>query len=227
MSVIRPEMTTPVDPQRYDKDYYENGPILGISGYMNYSWMPELTLRMAHKLIMALPIQPGDRVLDFGCAKGFLVKAMRILDITAFGVDISAYAIAHADGEVREYCRCITGASDATIFDGDYEWMIAKDVFEHLVEDELIALLTLARVRVRRLFAVVPLASDDHTGKYIIAEYDRDVTHKLAKSMAWWRSAFERCGWNVQVAAHCFPGCKENWTNVSADGNGFFVVERS
>jgi cyclopropane fatty-acyl-phospholipid synthase-like methyltransferase len=52
---------------------------------MNYSWMPELTIRMAHHLIQQLPIRSAETVLDYGCAKGFLVRALRILDIDAHG----------------------------------------------------------------------------------------------------------------------------------------------
>ena len=59
--------------------------------------------------MLALPIAEGERILDFGCAKGFLVKAMRILDVAAQGVDVSKYAIDRVDGEeeakARVYCR--------------------------------------------------------------------------------------------------------------------------
>ena len=49
-------------------------------------------------------IQPG-RVLDAGCAKGFLVEALRDRGIEAFGVDISEYAISEVRPDIREYCR--------------------------------------------------------------------------------------------------------------------------
>ena len=35
----------------------------------------------------------GDRVLDIGCAKGFLVKDLLDLGIDAYGVDVSEYAL--------------------------------------------------------------------------------------------------------------------------------------
>ena len=215
-----------VDPATYDEDYFERGPILGISGYQNYSWMPELTIRMAHKLVLELPIRPGQSVLDFGCAKGFLVKALRILDVDATGVDVSAYAIAHADGAVREHCRRIRDVHDPALFAGHHDWMLAKDVFEHLVPEDLAALLQRARGHVDRIFIAVPLAADDESGKYIVAQYDQDVTHRIAKSMAWWTRLFEQQGWRVVRAAHVFPGCKENWTKAWPESNGFFVIER-
>ena len=43
------------------------------------------------------------RVLDVGCAKGFLVEALRDRGVEAFGIDVSEYAI----GEVRPDIRAI------------------------------------------------------------------------------------------------------------------------
>jgi SAM-dependent methyltransferase len=49
---------------------------------------------------------PGVKtVLDVGCAKGFLVKALRNLGLQAYGVDISEYAIGKAESGMREYLR--------------------------------------------------------------------------------------------------------------------------
>ena len=65
----------------YDEDYFERGLSSGKSGYDNYRWLPELTIKFAYKIIKELNLREGDRVLDYGCAKGFFVKALRILDI--------------------------------------------------------------------------------------------------------------------------------------------------
>lgn len=49
---------------------------------------------------------PGLRnVLDVGCAKGFLVKALRNLGIQAYGIDISEYALSKAEASIRPYLR--------------------------------------------------------------------------------------------------------------------------
>ena len=105
-----------VEPKSYDADYFERGVRTQKSGYQNYSWLPELTLKMAHHLVTQLPLEECQKVLDFGCAKGFLVKALRILDIEAYGVDISRYAIDCVDPEVRGLCDLVTGASDPKCF---------------------------------------------------------------------------------------------------------------
>lgn len=43
------------------------------------------------------------RVLDVGCAKGFLVKAFKDMGIQVYGVDTSGYAISNAPSDVKAY----------------------------------------------------------------------------------------------------------------------------
>jgi predicted TPR repeat methyltransferase len=211
---------------QYNEEYFERGPITGISGYMNYSWMPELTLRMAHYMITQLPLEANAKVLDFGCAKGFLVKALRILGVDAYGCDISAYAISNSDSAVSRFCSLATEANDISIFNRDYDWMIAKDVFEHIPEPELQMLLVNAKNSVNRMFVVVPLGVDDTSNKFVVPEYDKDITHVLARSKQWWIDFFEAQGWKVNKFSYSFLGCKENWTYSWPEGNSFFQLQR-
>jgi SAM-dependent methyltransferase len=213
--------------KRYDEEYYERGVYTGISGYMNYGWMPELTLRMAHFLITNLNITTHHKVLDFGCAKGFLVKALRLMDVDAFGADVSDYAISRSDSAVSKYCFHITDCSDEKLYVNKYDFMISKDVFEHVPESELRKLLKMSINNYEKIFAVIPLASNDESGKYIIPDYDRDITHIIAKSKDWWTNLFNECGWKIANFSHSFPGCKENWTKSFPDGNGFFLLEKA
>ena len=203
----------------YDEDYYERGAIVGKSGYMNYSWMPELTIRMAHFMIMNLGISRNDRVLDYGCAKGFLVKALRILGINAEGVDVSRYAIDFIDAAVKQQCRHITSHADA-----NYDLMIAKDVLEHIAEDDLRDLLPMARKHCKKMFAAIPVAPDDTCNTFVVPEYNKDITHVTAKSVQWWWSVFEDAGWHVDQFSHTFLGMKQNWTDAFAKGNAFFII---
>ncbi len=214
----------PVSPETYDQTYFESGLVAGVSGYMNYTWLAEQTLRMAHRFILDLPIRRGDKVLDFGCAKGFLVKAFRILDVEAYGADVSKYALDHAPVEVADYCSLISGCDDSRLFPRSYDWLIGKDVFEHLVEKELRTLLRHATGKVKKMFAAIPLAANDECGKYIIPAYDQDITHVTAKTLGWWKDLFVSEGWRVETAAHTFEGCKENWTKVWNEGNAFFII---
>ena len=191
---------------------------------MNYRWMPELTLRMIFHMVNELGIRKSQRILDFGCAKGFIVKAFRIFDFEAYGVDVSEYAIKNADSGVRDYCDLIHGVADPRVFARKYDWMISKDVFEHICEQDLMFLLEEASSYVDTIFAVVPVAVDDTINSYIIPEYNRDVTHIIIKSAEWWEKLFVSCGWTSVKVTNSFPGCKENWTSKWKNGNAFFIL---
>jgi SAM-dependent methyltransferase len=57
----------------------------------------------------AIAAIPGVRtVLDVGCAKGFLVKALRDAGIDARGVDLSEYAVGAADSSIRGFLRVMS-----------------------------------------------------------------------------------------------------------------------
>lgn len=48
----------------------------------------------------------GKRVMELGCAKGFVVEDLRALGVDAYGCDISAYAISQASDSIRSYLQC-------------------------------------------------------------------------------------------------------------------------
>ena len=60
----------------YDRDYFENGHETGKSGYSNYRWLGEPTIKMSESIISYCDLEINDSILDYGCAKGFLIKAL-------------------------------------------------------------------------------------------------------------------------------------------------------
>lgn len=73
------------------------------------------------------------RVLDIGCAEGYLVYAFYNLGIEAYGVDISQYAISHSPGQVREFLFKIDVDCEALPFENKtFDVVTAIDIVEHL-----------------------------------------------------------------------------------------------
>jgi SAM-dependent methyltransferase len=203
----------------YNEDYFERGIACGISLYDNYRWIPELTIPLAMTLIDHLDIKRTDKVLDIGCAKGYLVKAFRMLYRQAWGIDKSNYAIDKVDPEVIDFCfRCAIG--HISYLPDTFQLAIAKDVFEHLTIEEL--LVVLHNIHTDRLFVVVPLGED---GKYRVPAYELDKTHLIREDEVWWMSFFEDNDWKVTNFTYRVPGIKDNWAFYS-NGNGFFLLKR-
>lgn len=202
----------------YGYDYFERGLATGISLYENYRWIPELTIPLAMSYIDILDLSRQDDILDFGCAKGYVVKALRLLYRKAWGCDISHYAINCADEETKPYLKQ-SFEEKAIPFIRHFSWIITKDTLEHIDESCLPNILNELREFTLQIFAVIPLGKDN---KFVVPAYNLDTTHKVAKDLTWWVSMFESTGWKVWEATHHMQGIKDNWANYDL-GNGFFI----
>lgn len=60
------------------------------------------------------------KVLDVGCAKGFLVKAFEDVGINAWGVDVSEYAISNAPVDIRSKLYRVDLNRDILPFKDEY-----------------------------------------------------------------------------------------------------------
>jgi SAM-dependent methyltransferase len=84
--------------KQYGEMYFDGPREYGYGGYRyDGRWLP-----VARDIIDHFGLKPGMRVLDVGCAKGFLVKDLMLAcpGLEAFGLDISYYAITHSEPEV-------------------------------------------------------------------------------------------------------------------------------
>ena len=84
--------------RQYGEAYFDGSREVGYGGYRyDGRWIP-----VAEDIVKHFNLKPGDRVLDVGCAKGFLVKdLMKVCPgLEAFGLDISEYALMHCEPEV-------------------------------------------------------------------------------------------------------------------------------
>jgi SAM-dependent methyltransferase len=84
--------------KQYGEMYFDGPREYGYGGYRyDGRWIP-----VARDIIDHFGLKPGMRVLDVGCAKGFLVKDLMLAcpGLEAFGFDISYYAIMHCEPEV-------------------------------------------------------------------------------------------------------------------------------
>ena len=210
----------------YTKEYYEDGESLGLSCYKNYRWMPDLTIPMCQAIIAGLSIDKDNNICDFGCAKGYLVKAFHELGYhKTCGIDISQYAIENCDYSVKSYVFHDTGYHSlrlGSIVGYDLDWIICKDVLEHISYEELDNTLEQFLESSKNVFIVVPLGSN---GKYFVEEYEKDVTHIIREDLQWWKKQIENAGFIVEYFDYQFPGVKENWAHCK-NGNGFFIAKR-
>lgn len=205
--------------QVYDEDYYLRGVAKGISNYTDYRWMEERTMAMAKRLIEVMGIRPGDRFLDFGCARGFAVKALRRLGVDAWGSDISKWAVENCDAEVRGYVH-------NDVQPGGYDHVLLKDLAEHLEPAELLHVIDrLLSIMEKSMLLVVPLSAVKD-GPYVREEDNKDVTHIVRWPLEEWLRFLQRPGDEfVLTASWHIPGLKP--TSLSSpESCGFIMIRR-
>jgi ubiquinone/menaquinone biosynthesis C-methylase UbiE len=121
--------------RQYGELYFDGPREYGYGGYRyDGRWLP-----VARDIVAHWNLKPGDRVLDVGCAKGFLVKDLMTVcpGLEAFGVDISEYALKHCEPEVIG--RLHHGNAVALPFpDASFQAVISINTVHNLERDELI-----------------------------------------------------------------------------------------
>ncbi len=85
----------------YDKDYYAHYGCGPLPYERSAHWTNAFAL-IADQVIRC--VQP-KRVLDAGCAMGFLVEAFWDRGVECYGIDLSPYAISQVRRDMQRYCR--------------------------------------------------------------------------------------------------------------------------
>ena len=113
-------------------EYYFSGNLFGAgieSGYKEEDYYPG-RLDLAKKL--KKHFNP-TKVLDIGCAKGFLVKAFHDLGVQAEGTDISEYAIKLAPKQVRKNLHIVDSDLEPLPFpNNSFDLIICMGTLEYM-----------------------------------------------------------------------------------------------
>jgi len=172
--------------ETFGEDYYMNGIESGISNYVDYKWLPELTLPMAKSFIDIFGIEKEATVLDFGCSRGYFVKALREHDVRSFGVDISEWAIKNCHEDVRGYV-----SNKIEDYPPTFNYIFSKDVLEHIPTEVLPNTLEkLFSICTEAAIFIVPLAKSEG-GEYIYPNDELDKTHIHRKTIQGWVDLIE------------------------------------
>jgi ubiquinone/menaquinone biosynthesis C-methylase UbiE len=122
--------------KQYGEMYFDGPRDYGYGGYhYDGRWIP-----VAKDIIEHYQLKKGDKVLDVGCAKGFLVKDLMIAcpGLEAFGLDISEYALKHCEPEVVG--RLHKGSADDMPFpDGSFDAVISLNTIHNFKKAGVLA----------------------------------------------------------------------------------------
>lgn len=89
--------------KQFDRDYWDGDRRICYGGYRyDGRWR-----KVADAFVAHYGLKPGDRILDIGCGKGFLLYDLTqaVPGIEIHGIDISTYALENAKEEVKGALR--------------------------------------------------------------------------------------------------------------------------
>jgi ubiquinone/menaquinone biosynthesis C-methylase UbiE len=139
--------------REYGFHYFDGPREYGYGGYRyDGRWVP-----IAEDMIRHFDLKPGDRVLDVGCAKGFLVKDFMKAcpGIEAFGIDVSRYALMNCEPEVIGRLH-LGNATELPFPDNSFKAAVAINSIHNLDRDQcIVALKELQRVSGGRAYVQV------------------------------------------------------------------------
>ena len=140
--------------QFYGQEYYDGPKEQGAkSGYAGYS-ASDPAIAAAVRIVKGY-FAPR-RVLDLGCAKGFLVDALRRAKVDAWGLDVSSYAINAAPPSVRQYVA-VGSCTDVDKPANEFDLVVCNETLEHLTqENALRAVAEIYRVTADKTWITTP-----------------------------------------------------------------------
>jgi SAM-dependent methyltransferase len=176
--------------KKFDFDYWDGSRDTGYGGHRyDGRW-----LGFAKRIAGHYGLKPGDRVLDVGCGKGFLIFELlqAVPGLRVAGIDVSTYAIANAKEEVRPYLQ-VGSAVSLPYPDRSFDVVLSINTLHNLQLPELeLALREIERVAIR--------------GKYVVVDGYRTEQEKV-NLLYWqltcecfftpkeWEWVFEKCGY--------------------------------
>lgn len=121
--------------KQYGYDYWDGKRRYGYGGY---KYIEGYWTRVAEPLLEHYGLQAGDKVLDVGCGKGFLLyDMMKVLPgLIVGGIDISQYGIEHAKDEVKPFLQ-VGNATDLPYEDNSFDLVISINTLHNLYIYEL------------------------------------------------------------------------------------------
>jgi len=199
----------PIPAGWYDAAYFEDG--IKSNWRDGYTWASFAGVFTETAAFLLDTFPDAQSYLDVGCAKGFLVRALRAAGRTCWGIDHSAWALEHADAFAQPYLA--RARAEELAADRQFDFILAFGLLPELTESQAEAFLRRARALARvGLVAVIrsfETAEDEQ--RYRDSGDDDDLSHILMRTRAWWHEMFLRAGWRQDPLHQAFErGCRNH-----------------
>lgn len=192
----------------YGEDYFES--LDGGLGYQDSTMWEDIAHcvkeitgydRAARK-----DVSGGMSLIDWGCAKGYLVKHLRRRGYEAWGLDVSEYAISNGAEEVKDHLRVfdMTDHRFGTQWESGYfDVATCFETMEHIPHVRAENGEFKTGIAIKHMYdnlkpggrLVMTICTEDQPG------WDSDPTHVTIRSHDFWRVLFESYGFVYDASA--------------------------
>lgn len=177
--------------RKFGKDFFDGDRNHGYGGfnYMSRFWQPVIPTFEKH-----FNLDESSKVLDVGCAKGFMLFDMKesIPGITVEGIDVSSYAIENSKEEVKEFLK-VADVRNLPFEDNSFDVVISINTIHNLEREECgKALQEIERVSRGKSFITVDAYRNEEEKE---AMYAWNLTAKTIMSVDEWIEFFDEVGY--------------------------------
>jgi len=177
--------------RQFGREFFDGDRRHGYGGfnYMPRFWQPVIPTFQQHFGLTA-----QSKVLDVGCAKGFMLHDMAELipGITVKGVDVSTYAIEHAIDDMKPHVS-VASAVKLPFPDKSFDVVISINTVHNLVRDDCAtALREIERVARSGAFITVDAYRDDDEKRRMMAW---NLTAQTIMHVDEWKAFFAEIGY--------------------------------
>ena len=177
--------------RKFGKDFFDGDKKYGYGGhYYNEKYW----FSVVEDIINFYKLDNNSKILDIGCAKGFMLYEFKKIlpNASLTGIDISEYAIKNCKEEVKNYLQ-VGNAKKLNFADNTFDLVIAINTIHNLEEKECgDALKQIQRVSKKNSYVVLDAYSNNKEKESM---YDWNLTGKTIKHTQDWIKFFKENGY--------------------------------
>lgn len=172
--------------RKFDEDFFDGDRKYGYGGF---SYNPKYWTVVVRDLVNYYKLKPGSKVLDVGCAKGFMLFDLKrqFPEIEVRGIDISNYAIKNAHEKIKEFLK-VGNATKIEFEDNYFDLVISINTVHNLdFEDCKRSIKEISRVSKKNSFLTVDAFNSEEEKERM---HMWNLTAKTIMSVDDWKKTF-------------------------------------
>lgn len=177
--------------RKFDKEYFDGD---RLTGYGGYNYHPKFWTKTVKNICDYYNLSNNSKILDVGCAKGFMIFDLSLLipEAEIKGIDVSAYAKKHAKDEMKNNITT-ANANNLPFEDNYFDLVISINTLHNLpIIDCKQAFKEISRVSKKNAF-VMNDAWLDEKGKQSMLKWN--LTALTYMSCEDWKILFKEVGY--------------------------------